>query len=239
VNEAAAKIREINARGAFPIVSGGTGFYLKNLLLGLPSTPPVNLQLRAEIQNELLQHGAAALYDELKLRDAEAAVRIHPNDAYRITRALEVVRDSGRPLSSFLPDKNSGNCEFNFLVIALNVNRELLYKKIDARVDEMFALGLPNEVAGLFKTGWRADAPGLKAIGYREFFVKNENGAEALNGDTESVKNEIKRDTCRYAKRQITFFKTIDGAIQLNADDSDDLQREFTKTVNEFLKTRP
>jgi tRNA dimethylallyltransferase len=200
------------ARGSLPVVSGGTGFYLKTLVLGLPEAPPSDPAIRAALKAELA--GGAGLREELAARDPVSAGRIHPNDTYRLLRALEVFRASGRPLSSYAPSGNGGN--FRFLILGLKRSREDLYRRIDRRCAAMFRGGLPAEAERLFAAGYTPRDPGLKAIGYREFFIE-ENGLWRLSGDLAGVEALVARNSRHYAKRQITFCASIPGLKWIEA----------------------
>jgi tRNA dimethylallyltransferase len=252
-------IADITWRGAFPVVCGGTGFYLKNLILGLPESPPADAEIRTALKSELHEKGAAALMEELAAGDPVSAQRIHLNDTYRLLRALEVLRLSGRPLSSFevsgqkpvlnfttedtefLIRKssflretpwliNSGmNCRF--LVVGLARPREELYRRIDARCAAMFAQGLPDEVRKLCDMGYTPRDPGLRAIGYREFFVQDEDGSYRLSGDISGVQALVAQNSRRYAKRQITFFASLPGVQWIEAGDDDTETAERLKEL--------
>ena len=195
---------EIRARNRIPVVSGGTAFYLKSFLYGLPPAPPADSAVREEVRKELEQRGAEALYEELQRVDPTAAEKISQKDAYRITRALEVYRTSGRPLSSF-PVPESVREGMDPLIIGLTREREELYARIDRRVELMFEQGLTDEVRELMQAGYTEQDPGMRGIGYREFFLMRRWGCLTV----EAVKELIKRNTRRYAKRQITFFRHI------------------------------
>jgi tRNA dimethylallyltransferase len=206
---------EAAGRGCLPVISGGAGFYLKNLVMGLPASPPSNAAVRAEIKEALRLKGAAALMEALAACDPASAGRIHINDEYRLTRALEVFRVSGRPLSSFAASGGAGNRAggSGFLILGLRRPREELYRRIDRRCAAMFRAGLPDEVRALFRAGYTPADPGLRAIGYREFFVEDPPGqsppAYRLSEDTAGVEALAARNSRRYAKRQIAFFSSI------------------------------
>jgi tRNA dimethylallyltransferase len=222
-------ITDIARRGAFPVVCGGTGFYLKNLIMGLPSAPPSDEAIRATLKGELHEKGAAVLMEELARFDPASAAKIHLNDEYRLLRALEVLRLSGRPLSSF---GSSGEESFlsqcRFLVIGLSRPREELYLRINARCAAMFSRGLPDEVRKLHEAGYTPRDPGLRAIGYREFFVEDdangEKGSYRLSHDLAGVEALVAQNSRRYAKRQVTFFASMlkNGAHWLEAGKNDD-----------------
>jgi tRNA dimethylallyltransferase len=229
VRLASAACAEIGGRGALPVISGGTGFYLTNFMYGLSEAPPSDPALRAALKEELARKGPEALREELARRDPVSAERIHINDSYRLLRALEVCRAGGVPLSSFAWKKNL-RPGYRFLLAGIRWDREELYRRIAARCEEMFRRGLPGEVRSLYERGYTPGDPGLRAIGYREFFVEDpgtgaglgEGGTENagagragaawfLSGDLEGVKALVIRNSRRYAKRQETFFAALPG----------------------------
>lgn len=209
---------DIASRGKFCIVSGGTGFYAKNFVLGPSDAPPSDPAVRAGLQAELSSRGVGALRAELEAADPVSAGRIHGNDIYRTLRALEVFRCTGRPLSSFsehgaTPVDGSTRPAYRFLVVALSRPREELYRRIELRCAAMFRSGLRSELERLVAAGYGPGDPGLVAIGYREFF--REDGS--LCDDDAAVMEAVIRDTRRYAKRQETFFSPLPGLRRLEA----------------------
>jgi tRNA dimethylallyltransferase len=200
--EAQAAAADIRSRGKLPVVSGGTAFYLKTLMFGMPPSPPSDPGIRQALQEELRRRGAEELMRELAAADPAQAARIHLNDGYRLTRALEVIRLTGRPLSSFaVADKPRDDADF--LCVAISRDRQELLRRIDARVEAMFEAGLGQEVARLCESGYGLEDPGMQAIGYREFLT-------CLPGTApEAVMAEIKKHTRQYAKRQLTFFRSL------------------------------
>ena len=224
----------IAQRGALPVVCGGTGFYLKNFIMGLPEAPPSDAAIRAALKLELQEKGAAALMEELARSDPESAEKIHRNDEYRLLRALEVLRLSGRPLSSYqvsgaaadgAADPLRHRCRF--LVIGLFWPREELYRRIDERCAAMFSRGLPDEVRRLHEAGYGPRDPGLRGISYREFFVKDEQGVFRISQDIAGVQALVAQNSRRYAKRQVTFFASLPEARKLMAgkDEAETAQR--------------
>ncbi|HOT62280.1 MAG TPA: tRNA (adenosine(37)-N6)-dimethylallyltransferase MiaA [Treponemataceae bacterium] len=209
------------ASARFPVLLGGTAFYLKNFVYGLPDTPEADPATREALRARLSREGPLPLRAELERVDPESARRIHPSDEYRLLRALEVYAASGRPLSSFSLS-GSPRAGYRFFVAALERPRDELYARIDRRVDLMFERGLREEFARLWEEGYRADDPGMQAIGYREFFeAASEEGRDPPNADGERVRFLIKRDSRRYAKRQYTFFRSLPGVVWFFADDRD------------------
>ena len=124
---------QITSRGKLPVVSGGTGFYLKNFIMGLSEAPPSDAEVREQLKQELRENGAAALMEELAACDPISAGRIHINDEYRLLRALEVYRSCGSPLSSFEVSAVEKRSNFRFITIGLSRAREELYRRINQR----------------------------------------------------------------------------------------------------------
>lgn len=224
--------KDIFSRGKIPVICGGTAFYIKNFIYGLPITPTADDETRSLLQEKMEKLGAATLYEELKSVDKISASRIHINDEYRILRALEVFYASGKPLSSFeLPSKARNG--YKFLTIWLYREREELYSRINMRVLEMFDSGLAMEMRNLLMQGITQNDPGLQAIGYREFFTSGENPYQMLveheinsdffNSDRylvwlSEVKRQVQKNTRHYAKRQITFFAPLKDVEKIDAE---------------------
>jgi tRNA dimethylallyltransferase len=198
------------AEGALPVLSGGTAYYVKAFLYGQPPAPPADPTVRAAIQAELAELGPEALRAELARVDPASAARIAPADLYRTTRDLEVYRCSGLPLSSFVPP-DLPRSRWDALVVGLDRPRDELYARIEARVDAMLAAGLEAEVASLVAAGYGPLDPGMRAIGY----------AELLSGSGQAAREAIKLHTRHYAKRQLTFMRSIPGVRWFHADDYD------------------
>jgi tRNA dimethylallyltransferase len=212
VTEAEKLISDIRGRGRFPVVAGGTAFYITSFLYGLPEAPPVDPGVREKLRGIERDEGSAALYRLLLQADPQGAARIQPNDRYRVMRALEVLQSTGRSLFSYrwprLP-----RADMHFLIIGLDRPREELYRRIDARVEAMFGAGLLDEVKGLLARGYGRKDPGMRGIGYHEILAMAK-GCETL-GD---VRAGIARNTRRYAKRQLTFFRSVQGVCWTTPD---------------------
>ena len=217
---------QIWSRKKIPLIIGGTGFYIRNFLLGPPSTPESRPEIRAQIKQKLCDLGKESLYAELKIVDSESAKRININDEYRICRALEVFYSCGKPLSSFRLPCRLRN-QYKFCTLILNRSREELYKRIDLRVEKMFELGLAHEVEGLKKSGLTKDSPAMKAIGYSEFFI------DGLS--LEKIKEKIKFDSHRYAKKQYTFMRGIPEACIVDADDKEKIKQIISSFLSSVL----
>lgn len=211
--------RDIYSRGKIPLVMGGTAFYIRNFMYGLPPTPTANETVRQKIDNRMKIEGADVLYNELTQKDPISAARIDIHDEYRIKRALEVYETSGKPLSSYAISEKYRQ-GYKFLVFSLERDREELYNRINERVIQMFDAGLVQEVQSLIKEGYTANDPGMQAIGYREFFIPH--------NDESDVVRMIQRDSRRYAKRQVTFFKPLNDVCHIDADDIPEISTKIS-----------
>jgi tRNA dimethylallyltransferase len=158
------------------------------------------------LKAELAEKGADALFAELERVDPVSAGRIHRNDSYRLTRALEAFRAGGRPLSSyswFGDESRQPRSGYDFQVLTIQRPRAEVWSRIEARCEAMFREGLADEVARLRSQGFGPNDPGMKAIGYREFWT-----GDSFRNDLAAVKAQIVLDTKHYAKRQETFLRS-------------------------------
>jgi tRNA dimethylallyltransferase len=230
--------QQIEKRGKLPVISGGTGFYLKNFIMGLSEAPPSDKETREVLKQELREKGANALMEELATGDLVSAKRIHINDEYRLLRALEVLRFSGRPLSSFKASPKQNSSCFCFLIIGISRSREDLYRRINLRCAEMFKQGLADEVRSLFEAGFTPNDPGLRAIGYREFFIEETDspGHWRLSQDIDGVQALVALNSRRYAKRQISFFACLPGVKWIESEQN---EAETAKLIRNYLVSCP
>jgi len=228
---------QIAKRGRLPVVSGGTGFYLKNFILGLSEAPPSDAVIREKLKIELREKGAASLLEELAASDPISAGRIHINDEYRLLRALEVFRSCSRPLSSFETNVKNKRENLRFVVVGLSRPREELYRRINERCAQMFEQGLPAEVRSLFEAGCTPNDPGLRAIGYREFFVEDPDEPRGwrLSQDIDGVRALVAQNSRRYAKRQITFFASLPDVKWIECGSS---EAETAESIRQMLGVR-
>jgi tRNA dimethylallyltransferase len=215
---------EAGRRGRLPIVSGGTGFYVRGFLCGLPSAPAADPGMRRQVAADLERLGAQGLRAELEAADPASAARIHGNDLYRLTRALEIVRATGRPMADFAPGRGL-RAGLRAAVLGLAPPPDELARRIGARVDAMMAAGLAEEVESLLAAGYGPGDPGMKAIGYREFVEARSLGSARAQAPSrfegavlEEIAERIKLDTRRYAKRQMTFFRALPGIEWIEAE---------------------
>jgi tRNA dimethylallyltransferase len=221
VSSADALIPEIRGRGRIPVVSGGTAFYVRTFLFGLPESPPGSLQAREALRKRAEEEGHEALYQELARSDPRAAERIPRNDRYRVMRALEILQATGRSVYTYHWPRTPRQ-GFSFLLLGLERPRDELHSRIQARVDRMMRTGLVDEVRGLMARGCGPRDPGMLAIGYREFF-EMQKGCATMACTVES----IQRNTRRYAKRQMTFFRSVPGVEWMNPDDGSMIQERI------------
>jgi tRNA dimethylallyltransferase len=227
---AEAAIRDIGSRGKRAIVVGGTGLYIRALLKGLVDSPAGTEEVRQELQTEARQRGNPAMLEELRQVDPELAERIHPNNMVRIIRALEVFRTTGIPLSRYQQEHGFSGQHYRSLQIGIRVERQLLYDRIDGRVNQMLEQGLLQEVQQLLNAGYGTESKALRAIGYKEL-IAHLDGEYGLD---EAIRL-IKRDTRHYAKRQLTWFNADKDILWL------EYPAEFDTILNnaiEFFEPR-
>ncbi|MBU2539198.1 MAG: tRNA (adenosine(37)-N6)-dimethylallyltransferase MiaA [Proteobacteria bacterium] len=201
VADATEACRQIIARGNRPLLVGGTGLYLKSLLEGLFEIPPVPESVRVVLRRRLAEEGRAVLFAELSRCDPESAARIHPNDTHRLLRALEIFLATGKPWSEHLREQKAQPTLSNVLQLGLDCEREMLYERINLRVEQMVEEGLLGEVEKLLAMGYDPSLKSMQSIGYRHMvqFLKGE-------WDWDQTLFLLARDTRRYAKRQMTWF---------------------------------
>ena len=207
-------IKEINERGNIPLITGGTAYYFKQLLYGPSSTPESNPKTREEIQRTIDDIGLDKAYEMLISLDMAAAKKKKKNDRYRISRALEVIKDTGRPLSSF-PVSDTLREDIDFVIIGLKREKKELEDRIRKRVDIMFDSGAVREMKALLSMGADLSWPGMQGIGYREWFNALESGEVNIS----IIKDMIIRSSIKYAKRQMTFFSSFSDTLWFSPND--------------------
>nr|WP_246551853.1 tRNA (adenosine(37)-N6)-dimethylallyltransferase MiaA [Geobacter hydrogenophilus] len=195
-------ITEIGRRGKRVVLVGGTGLYIRILTQGLVDSPGGDDNIRRELEDRAHSEGLESLHRRLAAVDPVAAARLHPNDGVRIVRALEVFLLTGRPLSAFQEEHRFADEPYRCLKIGISVERELLYRRVEERVDRMIAEGLVEEVRGLLSAGYPATLKAMGSIGYREICAHLAGGFSL----DEAVRL-IKQNTRQYAKRQMTWFR--------------------------------
>ena len=199
-NSALPIVENLLSYGKVPVICGGTGFYINSLLFDLSyGNVAANDAVRQKYEELAAERGREYVYEMLRSVDPESAAKLHCNDLKRVVRALEIYEVGGKRKSEI---NDCMRPRFEYIAVAVDYPREQLYERIGMRVDKMFEAGLVDEVRGLLARGIGADCRSMQAIGYKEVLEYLENGDMQCN-----VRDIIKRNTRRYAKRQITFFK--------------------------------
>jgi len=216
-------------------VVGGTGLYVRTLLKGLCDAPPTDPMMREALRQEAKEQGHDRLYARLVTVDPVAAARLHPRDESKVIRALEVYQLSGRRMSEFQEEHGFAERPFAALIIGLNRDRDALYRRIEERIDWQLAHGLIEETTQLLAQGYRRDSAAMKGLGYRQV-------AEhlACEYDAAEMVRRFKRDTRRFSKRQMTWFRKEPGVQWLTIEESDSVQRTAALVigqVDQFLTT--
>jgi tRNA dimethylallyltransferase len=209
----------IGSRGRLPIVAGGSGLYIKALIDGLFPGPGRDPALRAALESEARDRGLGVLFRRLEAVDPAYARRIHSGDGIRIIRALEVYETTGRPISEHFRATESPVRGRRILRLGLRLERETLNRRIDDRVERMFERGLVEEVRGLLEKGVPKTAAPFRALGYSQ--VLRHLGGEISRDEAVA---QTKIDTRHYAKRQMTWFRKMDGVVWFCPDDGTALE---------------
>lgn len=210
LDRAAEACADIRARGKTPIFVGGTPFYLKALLHGLFESPSVDPDVRVKWETEAARIGNAALHAKLAEVDPKTAARLHPNDVRRVVRALEVFDTTGTPLSAL--QTNWDETPAHLPTVVLDWPREELYRRIDARVLAMMENGWLDEAKRLQALPRPLSKEARQALGYKELFAHL--AGEASWSDTVTT---IRTRTRQFAKRQLTWFRALPGAVWVSA----------------------
>jgi tRNA dimethylallyltransferase len=224
VADATRLIGEINARGRLALLVGGTMLYFKALLEGLDAMPPAQPEIRAQIEVQAQRQGWPALHAELAQGDPVTAARLAPNDSQRIQRALEVLRATGRPISSFHGSGREGAARMPLLSLE-PTDRAWLHERIAQRFDAMLAAGFVDEVKALRARGdLDASLPSMRCVGYRQAW-------EALDGafPMHELRDRGIFATRQLAKRQLTWLRSMPDRIALPCDAPDALDRLLAK----------
>lgn len=223
-------IQQIHQQRKTPIVLGGTGLYLRSLLHGIIIIPPISDQIKENIETLLQYRGLPGCYAELKRQDPESAERLHPNDISRITRALEVVWQTGKSITFFQNNHRFQQNRYRVLMIGVFKKREELYQRINQRVRQMVEDGLIEETRSLLDRGYAAELPSMKSIGYKQ-------SVAYLNGmiDKDTMIADIQQKSRIYAKKQITWHKKNKEIHWLDRDES---KKTLLQKINAFLENR-
>lgn len=224
--EADRAVMEIQRRGRPVLVVAGSGLYLRALTKGLFPDGGKDDSLRKALHERARRYGVGALHEMLQRVDPQAAKRIHPNDVFRVVRSLEVFMLTGIPISRHHWEHASGSERYRTLHLGLQRDRAELHQRIEARVDEMMAQGLLQEVRFLMERGFGPGLPSMGALGYRHMaaHIRGEMSLE------ESIRS-MKRDTKIFARRQMAWFRAIREVIWFRPEE----EKEILQRVEGFL----
>ncbi len=220
---------EIYSRGHIPILTGGTGFYIQAVTRDIDFTEAEQEDgYRKELETLALSQGSEALHRMLQTVDPKSAEEIHPNNVKRVIRALEFYHQNGAPISSHNESQKQQTSPYNLAYFVLNAPRQLLYERIEARVDEMLSEGLVKEVQKLQSMGCSRGMVSMQGLGYKEIL-------SYLEGECslEEAVHILKRDTRHFAKRQLTWFRREPEVIWL---DKENFEFNDEKILSHMLR---
>jgi tRNA dimethylallyltransferase len=220
------KIIDIAKQGKTPLLVGGTGFYFSTLINGIVEIPKIDEELRERLRSLLEKRGKEWIFRMLEIIDYELSLKLSMNDSQRVLRGLEVFFGTGRKLSDYYKEERNNLDYVSYLKIALNIPRDLLYERINRRVDVMIEAGLENEVRKLLEMGYTRNDWGMKGIGYVEFL-------DYFDGKCsfQEAVDKIKQNSRHYAKRQLTWFRKMDDVHWY----SPNQEEEILSLVKDFL----
>ena len=209
-----------------PLLVGGSGLYIRSVIKGIDNIPDESKEIRERLKEEIEKKGIKKYYLKLKKLDKGYAEKISENDSRRIIRALEVYEITGLPFSNFQNTWNNKKKDYDAILIGIKMDRSKLYRRIEDRVEKMFAGGLVYEVKELVEKGYKNCRSIRQAVGYKEVlsYLKGE-------ATLEGCINEVKKNTRRLAKKQMTWFNSEPNIKWIRADNYDNI---FNLTVDIF-----
>lgn len=227
-------IKDIQDKGKVAIICGGTGQYISALIEGMTFIPQkTDIELRERLETEYEQKGADYIYDKLTQIDPDTAKLLHPNDKKRIIRAIEIFSTTGMTKTQININSKIDGPDFPFVSFCINHDREILYERINTRVDEMMSDGLLEEVKMILEKYPDLSKTARQAIGYKELISYIE-GAQSLQ---EAI-DTLKQATRNYAKRQLTWFRKMDSLIWLQNTSTEDTVNEIIEKCEEECKDK-
>lgn len=226
--EADALIRQIWDRKKIPFIVGGTGLYIRALLFGLFSGPAANREIRDHLEQRIREEGLGPLYDELKKIDPVACKTIHPNDPIRVIRALEVYEVTGIPISKHQKSHEFKEVKYDYLKLGVNLERGILYERINRRVDGMIEAGLEDEAMAL-KKKYGNHPTLLRSIGYAEWFPYLEG-----KRSREKAIALIKQNSRNLAKRQLSWFRHEKDIVWFEGGDLGGMETAVRKCLGAY-----
>lgn len=223
-------IDEIYSKGKIPIIAGGTGFYIQSILYDIDFSDEADCDntIREKYENLAREKGNEYVHNLLKQIDSESADLIHANNLKRVIRALEYYEVNHEKISIHNAKQSIKTSPFNFMYFVLNRKRDILYDRINKRVDKMIENGLADEVKWLLSNGYHKDLTSMQGLGYKEI-VKYIEGEYSL----EEAVDIIKRDTRHFAKRQLTWFKREKNVNMMNYED---FENDSDKMCDEMVR---
>lgn len=218
-------VNDILSQNKPAIICGGTGFYINSILYKLSyGNTAKNEEVRQKYLKMASEQGVQSVYNELKKVDSETASKLHPNDVVRVVRALEIYFSTGTKKSNL---NDTLTPRYSYIAVAIDMPRNVLYERINLRVDNMVKQGLIEEVKGLIKKGITIENQCMQGIGYKEIY-------EGLNGgNLDDAIEKIKLNSRHYAKRQITFFKRLNGLVFISGN-SQELSKQVLDLYNNY-----
>jgi tRNA dimethylallyltransferase len=221
-DEAHGCIEAIAKKSKIPFIVGGTGLYIDSLLGGLLDGPPADHELRTEYKKLLSRYGSGYLHQLLARRDKISAAKIHPHDSTRVIRALEVFEHTGTSIVTRQREQAFGDERYQYIKIGLNMERSLLFEKIEQRTSRMIREGLVEEVESLIERNYKETCAPLQSFNYRTV-IEHLKGAHTV----ENMEGIISRDTRHYAKRQLAWFKRDSRILWFNPDEISGIEKEI------------
>lgn len=227
--EALGEIDRVIQEGHLPLVVGGTGLYIRTLIRGMCAAPEADAEIRLELMALVTARGREGLYAELVRVDPVTAARLHPNDESKVIRALEVYRLAGASLASLHAQHQLQVAAFPTLLIGLQRPREILYRRIEARIDWQLTHGMVEETRGLMARGYSRALGAMKGLGYRHL-------AAQFAGEYDAVEmvRRFKQDTRQFAKRQMTWFRKEPGIMWLMLDEQEPTSRTADRVIEQI-----
>ncbi len=227
-------MEEIYARKKIPIIAGGTGFYIQAVLYGIDfKDNKEDTSYREQMEKLYEQKGVLYLHEKLAQVDPASAEAIHPNNVKRVIRALEYYHQTGGRISEHNEEQHKNESPYNFCYFVLNSHRDILYERINRRVDLMMEKGLIKEVEMLLKKGCTKDMVSMQGLGYKEII-------SYLNGECslEEAVYTLKRDTRHFAKRQLTWFRREKEVTWIYKNDYDNDDNKILKVLLKEIKKK-
>ncbi|MFC1691933.1 tRNA (adenosine(37)-N6)-dimethylallyltransferase MiaA [Candidatus Latescibacterota bacterium] len=233
MHRASTVVNDIIARGRLPVISGGTGFYLTAFREGLTGGITPEYGVRENLNKELAREGPSVLYRKLASIDPARASELHEHDTVRVVRALEIFYSTGRTFTEIRENEKFSGGDYTYFTIGVNMARERLYTRINDRVDDMVSRGLVDELKSVLGRGYSRDVPALDTVGYKEWFPyldSRDSFGKCLE--------DVKRNTRRYAKRQLTWFRSVQDVQWIDTSEAPAVPDKLDELEQWFMQER-